>query len=98
MVYVEIECGDVFIPNAFSPNGDSNNDLQCVLGNCIESMNFAIYDRWGAKIFESTSQNNCWDGTYKGKICNNGVYVYRLQATLKNKEFISKQGNINLIW
>jgi gliding motility-associated-like protein len=97
MVYLELECGDVFIPNAFSPNGDSNNDLQCVLGNCIESMNFVIYNRWGEKIFESTSQNTCWDGTYKGKPCNNGVYVYRFEATLKNKDFITKQGNINLI-
>lgn len=51
MVYLELECGDVFIPNAFSLMEDSNNDLQCVLGNCIESMNFlaAIYNRWGEK-------------------------------------------------
>jgi gliding motility-associated-like protein len=97
MVYFELDCGEVYIPNAFSPNSDSNNDLQCVLGNCIETMNFVIYNRWGEKIFESSSQNNCWDGTYKGKMCNNGVYVYRLDATLKNKEFITKQGNINLI-
>jgi gliding motility-associated-like protein len=97
MVYVELECGDIFIPNAFSPNGDSNNDLQCVLGNCIESMSFVIYNRWGEKIFESSSKNDCWDGTYKDKPCNNGVYVYRFEATLKNNDFITKQGNINLI-
>lgn len=97
IVYVELECGEVFIPNAFSPNGDNNNDLQCVLGNCIESMSFVIYNRWGEKIFESTSPNDCWDGTYKGKLCNNGVYVYRFEATLLNKEFVVKQGNINLI-
>lgn len=97
MVYVELECGDVFVPNAFSPNGDAKNDLQCVLGNCIDKMNFYIYDRWGEKVFESTSPNDCWDGTYKGKLCNNGVYVFRLEVTLINKEFITKQGNINLI-
>lgn len=97
MVYVELECGDVFVPAAFSPNGDNNNDLQCVLGNCIENFNMAIYDRWGAILFESNNQNQCWDGTFKGKPCNAGVYVYRLELTLKNKEFISKQGNITLI-
>jgi gliding motility-associated-like protein len=96
MVYLEIECGDIYIPTAFSPNGDNNNDLQCVLGNCIESMYFAIYDRWGAKLFETSSQNQCWDGSFKGQACNAGVYVYRLELTLKTKEFISKQGNITL--
>jgi len=97
MVYIELECGELYVPNAFSPNGDSNNDLQCVLGNCVKTMNFSIYNRWGEKVFESSTQNNCWDGTYKGKACNNGVYVYRLEATLINKKFITKQGNINLI-
>ncbi len=97
LVYLELECGDIFVPNAFSPNDDNNNDLQCVLGNCIQSMYFVIFDRWGEKIFESTTQNSCWDGTYKGKPCNNGIYVYRLETTLINKEFITRQGNINLI-
>lgn len=97
MVYVEVDCGDIYIPNAFSPNGDASNDLQCVLGNCIEDMTFVIYDRWGEKIFETNNQNSCWDGTFKGNPCFNGVYVYRFEATLKNKEFITKQGNINLI-
>jgi gliding motility-associated-like protein len=97
MVYVEIECGEIFIPNAFSPNGDSNNDLQCVLSNCIESIDFAIYNRWGEKVFESSSPNVCWDGNYNGKPCNSGVYVYRLTCTLISKEFVTKQGNINLI-
>ncbi|HRG58249.1 MAG TPA: gliding motility-associated C-terminal domain-containing protein [Bacteroidia bacterium] len=96
-VYVEIECGDVFIPSAFSPNNDNNNDLECVLGNCIETMYIAIFDRWGEKLFESNSQIECWDGTYKGKACNAGVYVYRVELTLTSKEFISKQGNITLI-
>jgi len=97
MVYLELECGEVFVPNAFSPNGDINNELHCVFGNCIQNMSFSIYDRWGEKVFESSSQNNCWDGTYKGKPCNSGVYVFRLEVTLINNEFITKQGNINLI-
>jgi gliding motility-associated-like protein len=97
MVYIELECGEIFVPNAFSPNGDMNNDLHCVSGNCIQNLNFSIYDRWGEKVFESSSQNNCWDGTFKGKPCNSGVYVFRLEVTLINKEFITKQGNINLI-
>ena len=96
-VYVEIDCGDVFIPSAFSPNNDNNNDISCVLGNCIETMYIAIFDRWGEKLFGSNSQNQCWDGTYQGKACNAGVYVYRVELTLTSKEFISKQGNITLI-
>ena len=67
MVYIETACAELFIPNSFSPNNDANNDFQCVLGNCIESMNFNVYNRWGELVFESTSQSICWDGTYKGR-------------------------------
>jgi gliding motility-associated-like protein len=41
------------VPNAFSPNDDLKNDVFYVRGNCITTMTFAIYDRWGEKVFES---------------------------------------------
>lgn len=96
MVNLEVACGELFIPNSFSPNYDTNNDFQCVLGNCIESMSFYVYNRWGELIFESISQSVCWDGTYKGKECNSGVYFYYLEAKTIKGEQIYKKGNINL--
>jgi gliding motility-associated-like protein len=95
-VKVEVNCGDVFVPNAFSPNNEGKNELECVYGNCIKSMEFSVYDRWGEKVFTSTDTKICWDGTYKGKKLNTGVFVYYLKATLYNRSEISKKGNINL--
>jgi len=96
IVTVDMECGEVFVPNAFSPNKDGQNELECVFGNCIQTMEFAIFDRWGAKVFETTDPKSCWDGVYKGKELNTGAFVYYLKATLYNGTEVNKQGNINL--
>jgi gliding motility-associated-like protein len=96
-VFVITLCGDLFVPTIFSPNGDGNNDVQCVMGGCVESMTFAIFNRWGEKVFETNNQADCWDGTYKGKPVNTGVYVYKLNALLTNGENIVQSGNLNLV-
>jgi gliding motility-associated-like protein len=97
IVFVEMDCGEVFVPNVFSPNQDGENDLECVYGRCIQTILFAIYDRWGEKVFETSDPDACWDGIYKGKLMNTAVFVYYLNATLLNGEDIKKQGNITLI-
>lgn len=96
-VLINDECGELFVPSAFSPNNDSQNDLECVYGKCIESLLFSIYDRWGEKVFETTDQKQCWDGTYRGKPMNTGVFVYYLQATFDSGESVKKKGNIGLV-
>jgi gliding motility-associated-like protein len=96
-VFVDVQCGTIFVPNAFSPNGDGMNDVECVLGNCIQSMYFAVYDRWGEKVFESNDAKTCWDGTYKGEMLNTAVFVYYLNATLVNGEVVTQKGNISLV-
>jgi hypothetical protein len=54
-ITIETDCSNnnVFIPNGFSPNGDGNNDVIFVRSNCIKTMNFTIYNRWGELVFES---------------------------------------------
>ena len=96
-IVIDYDCGDVFVPNAFSPNGDSENDLECVYGRCIETMYFAIYDRWGEKVFESSEKKQCWDGTFRGQLMNTDSFVYYLSAKLVTGETITKKGNINLV-
>jgi gliding motility-associated-like protein len=96
-VFVEIKCGDLFVPTGFSPNNDGANDLECIMGNCIKTLLFSIYDRWGEKVFETTEQSVCWDGVYNGKLMDNGIFVYYLKATLQNGEEITKKGNISLV-
>ena len=100
IVYVtDYICGEpnIFIPNAFSPNNDNNNDILYVRGKGIEEFYLAIYNRWGEKVFETTDINTGWDGTYKGQLMDPAVFVYYLKATCINENVFEKKGNITLV-
>lgn len=99
---VEIPCNsgglEKLMPNAFSPNNDGTNDKFCIPYNvCISKFDLKIYDRWGARVFQTTSMTECWDGTYKGEPLSKGLYVYYFDAVLSTGEEFHKQGNISLI-
>ncbi len=96
-VTVKVNCSDIFVPTIFSPNGDGQNEDICVLGGCITRMVFTIYNRWGEKVFETTEQNACWDGYFKGNTAESGAYVYRLQAVMKDGQQIQQSGNITIV-
>jgi len=86
------------MPNGFSPNNDGQNDKFCIPDNvCVIEFKLKVFDRWGEKVFESTSITNCWDGKYKGKDLNTAVFVYFFKAKLSNGEKYSQKGNISLI-
>ncbi|MBC7861944.1 MAG: gliding motility-associated C-terminal domain-containing protein, partial [Bacteroidia bacterium] len=95
----KLDCGELFFPNAFSPNGDHANDELCVYGaQCITVFQLYIFDRWGEKVFESTDPAFCWDGTYKGKALNAGIYAYYLNASVTGTaDPIIKKGNVSLV-
>jgi gliding motility-associated-like protein len=102
IITVEIPCIiaslDKLLPNAFSPNSDGKNDLYCVPKNvCIQSFTLKIFDRWGEKVFESNSFDNCWDGTQLNKNVNTAVFTYTFYATLTDGSNLSLNGLINLI-
>jgi gliding motility-associated-like protein len=87
----------VYIPNAFSPNKDGNNDKLYVRGLYIFEFVFRVYDRWGELVWETSNINDGWDGTYRGKLLDPDVYDYYLQVTcIGGLENIIK-GNITLI-
>ncbi len=88
---------EIYIPNAFSPNDDQKNDVVYVYGGQIKELLFRIYDRWGEKVFETTTPGEGWDGTYKGKKVMPGVFVYYVEATCYNNEKFFKKGNITVI-
>ena len=96
-VEVNLECGEVFVPSGFSPNGDGKNDILYVRGNCIKTMDFRIFNRWGEKVFESTDHNIGWDGNYKGKPCDTDVFVYYLKAETVTGLKVNTKGNITLM-
>lgn len=98
-VFVEQNCGEIFVPTIFSPNGvgpNVNNTL-CIYGNCISELKYAIYNRWGEKVFETTDPVICWDGTYKNKELNSGVYAYKLIVQLYNGTYLEQSGNVTLV-
>lgn len=95
-VYV-LNCSDLIIPNAFSPNGDQINDVLFLQNDCIKNLDFKIYDRWGNVVFESNTTLLGWDGTNKGKVMDAGVFVYYVSATVFSGETITKKGNVSLI-
>jgi len=86
----------LFIPNGFSPNNDNENDILYVRGGGIASIQMHIFDKWGNLVFETLDAEKGWDGTFNGKPVNTGVYVYRMDATLKNGETLMESGNITL--
>ena len=87
----------IFVPTAFTPNNDGKNDVIQVNSGVLSDLNFAIFDRWGEKIFETTSTNEAWDGTYHGKLLGPQVFVYYLKGTCLNGEKFEEKGNITLI-
>ncbi len=95
-VYVN-DSKEIYLPNIFSPNGDGNNDVFYVRGSGIESARMIIYDRWGNKIFESPDINIGWDGTYKEKPVNAGVFVYLVTVTFFDGDEKQYKGNITLL-
>ena len=105
-VYIEPvdNCGfadeQLFVPDAFSPNGDTRNDLlgiYCPDITCIQDFVFVVYDRWGEKVFEATSIVSTWDGAYRGKVMNTAVFVYYMKAVLLSGREIVRHGNVSLI-
>lgn len=87
----------ILVANVFSPNNNGTNDVLHVLGKGIDQMQFTIFDRWGEKVFETTDINTGWDGTYKGKPMNIGVFVYVIKGKFKNGDVIDKKGNVTLL-
>ncbi|MEY3236140.1 MAG: hypothetical protein RI883_241 [Bacteroidota bacterium] len=92
-------CGEpfIYVPNAFSPNGDHENDVLYVRGQLIEGMVFRIFDRWGEMVFESFDRLNGWDGTFRGKALDPDVYDYYLKAICIDGEESIVKGNISLL-
>ena len=88
---------DLFVPNAFSPNGDGKNDILFVRGSSIVNMQFLVYNQWGEKVFESNTLSTGWNGIFGGKPQPVGVYVYVLRVTKTNGETVNKKGSVTLI-
>ncbi len=85
------------VPNAFTPGKFGENGVVKVRGFGITKMIWRIYNRWGQVLFESTSKNSGWDGTFKGKLQAMDVYTYTLDAEFSDGKKLRKTGDITLL-
>ncbi len=93
-------CEDaVFIPNAFSPNGDNINDELYVRfrNDAIQEMELIIYNRWGQEVFKTNNKATPWDGRLNGVDLNPDVYGFYLKFRCFEQDQIVKKGNISLL-
>ncbi|MCC6370365.1 MAG: gliding motility-associated C-terminal domain-containing protein [Bacteroidia bacterium] len=88
---------NVFIPNAFTPNNDGKNEVFLPVLRGVDAMHLFIFDRWGQKIFETNTLNSGWDGQYKGRVCEDDVYVWKLDLTLNNGQTKELVGMVTLL-
>ena len=88
----------LFVPNAFTVNNDDLNEKFEVKGIYIAEYNIKIFTRWGEKVFDSNScLTDHWDGTYKGKPSQQGVYIYIIEALGADKKKYDLKGDITLL-
>ena len=99
---MDCDC-QVFVPSAFSPDGNGINDEMELFINCdypFEIKNMAVFDRWGNQVYSSSQASQFWDGTYNGQEMENGVYVWVLEYivhTGTGSEPKVKTGDITLL-
>ncbi len=85
------------IPNAFTPGAGINNVLSIIKRGIATLDYFRIYDRWGAKVFETSNITQGWDGTYNGAPQPFAVYVYEIEAVTNTGLVFKQHGNVTLI-
>lgn len=96
------------IPNAFTPNSNGSNggifdinslsnDIFYPFVKFVTDYHFVIFNRWGELIFETNDVNIGWDGYYKGTMCQQDVYVWKIDLKYTNGKKLSKAGDVTLV-
>lgn len=88
---------NLFIPNAFTPNGDGLNDTFGALCQGVDDYSIRLFNRWGELIFESNDVNSQWDGFYKGEKAMPGSYIYEVSASGFYDKTINRKGTVTII-
>jgi gliding motility-associated-like protein len=88
----------IFVPNVFSPNGDGKNDAFGIQLACQPSdFSLSIYNRYGQRIFQTTSPTTLWDGTFNGQLLDAGTYFYYIKFKTPTGTDTQHKGDVMLI-
>lgn len=90
-------CLSLYVPNAFTPDGDGKNDIFLPKGESITLFNLLIFNRWGELVFESNDPAFGWDGLFQGKISQAGIYAWKLDFRLGEEPIQNLTGHVTLI-
>jgi gliding motility-associated-like protein len=86
-----------FIPTAFSPNGDLNNDVFKVYGKNIKEIKLEIFNRWGEQLINVSDADPSWNGLYLNQTCQEGIYLYKIELKSYNGQIIYLNGLFTLL-
>ena len=92
-----LSIGTIRLPNAFTPNGDGENDTFTVGDGVFVNFRMQIFDRWGNLIFNSTNPSIGWDGNFNGAPASIGGYAYRISFQDARNSTIQQTGTLVLI-
>lgn len=87
----------LFFSNVFTPNNDGINDSFYASGNCVKEFYMAIYNRWGAKLYETNDINKGWNGSYMNVRCPDGVYIYLVKTQFESYKKMYFKGAVALL-
>ena len=92
-------CDDsLFVPTAFTPNGDGRNDRFGVPEGVNHRLQYLyVYNRFGQLVFSSDYYNQYWDGKYNGQVADVGVYYYYLSVECRDGAVIKRTGDVRLV-
>lgn len=87
----------LYVPNAFTPNGDGMNDFFGAKGGNFKTFQLLIFNRWGELIFEGNSIDDWWNGKYKGEFVPDGVYVWKIRYEDNNSTIDQIFGHVTVL-
>jgi gliding motility-associated-like protein len=89
---------DIYVPNAFTPNGDGlNDDFKIVAVGIKTFRSIAVFNRWGQQVYYSTDPSKGWNGFVGSKKADSGTYVWKAEGIDFNNKVIAKRGVVILI-
>jgi len=87
----------IYVPDVFTPDGNGINDSFRAVGFNLKNIHTMIFNRWGEKLYESYHVYDAWDGTFKGEVVMEGVYIYLIDAEATDGRHYYLNGNVTVL-
>ncbi len=92
-----IQPPQVYVPNAFSPNGDLSNDVWGISHAFVKEYDLKVFNRWGEKVWQNDFKGNQWDGITRGKLAMNDVFIWIITYKRWDGKFYTQKGTVTVM-